>query len=431
MDCGNQQHAGISCDLIIIGMGMAGMAAALFAAERHIDTVQIGATGELAFASGMMDLLGVHPLKSAQVVNTPWKGIDRLCLDEPQHPFARLPATSIRIAMATVLESLKRWGYPHLVDPLNNLAVITPVGTIKPTYAIPHTMARGPSALAEHAPCLLVDFHGLKGFSAQQIASSLEQRWPGLRPLRIAFPDATGELFPERMARALDLAANRARLIAAIRPHIKDAAVVALPAVLGIHNTLQAMQDMEQGLGVPVFEIPTMMPAATGLRLKERFEQHLPAMGIRTRYQQNVSGVRKLADGRWLLNGDHNGDPFEIKARAAVLCSGRFFGKGLHAGRHQIRETIFGLPVAQPRDRAAWHHKELFNRQGHPINRAGIVIDNEFRPVNENGQFVHANLFAAGSILAHQDWVRQKCGSGLAIATAYGAIEACKNLLES
>jgi glycerol-3-phosphate dehydrogenase subunit B len=182
---------------------------------------------------------------------------------------------------------------------------------------------------------------------------------------------------------------------------------------------------------VPVFEIPTMMPAATGLRLKERFEQHLPAMGIRTRYQQNVSGVRKLADGRWLLKGDHNGDPFEIKARAAVLCSGRFFGKGWHAGRHQIRETIFGLPVAQPRDRAAWHHKELFNRQGHPINRAGIVIDNEFRPVNENGQFVHANLFAAGSILAHQDWVRQKCGSGLAIATAYGAIEACKNLLES
>lgn len=32
---------------------------------------------------------------------------------------------------------------------------------------------------------------------------------------------------------------------------------------------------------------------------------------------------------------------------------------------------------------------------------------------------------AAGAILAHQDWVRQKCGSGLAIATAYGAVRAC------
>ena len=32
---------------------------------------------------------------------------------------------------------------------------------------------------------------------------------------------------------------------------------------------------------------------------------------------------------------------------------------------------------------------------------------------------------AAGAILAHQDWVRRKCGSGLAIATAYGAVRAC------
>ena len=33
-------------------------------------------------------------------------------------------------------------------------------------------------------------------------------------------------------------------------------------------------------------------------------------------------------------------------------------------------------------------------------------------------------LFVAGSILAHQDWMRMKCGSGLAIATAYGAVNA-------
>jgi glycerol-3-phosphate dehydrogenase subunit B len=26
--------------------------------------------------------------------------------------------------------------------------------------------------------------------------------------------------------------------------------------------------------------------------------------------------------------------------------------------------------------------------------------------------------------LAHQDWMRMKCGSGLAIATAYGAVNA-------
>jgi glycerol-3-phosphate dehydrogenase subunit B len=37
-------------------------------------------------------------------------------------------------------------------------------------------------------------------------------------------------------------------------------------------------------------------------------------------------------------------------------------------------------------------------------------------------------LFAAGSILAHQDWVREKCGSGLALASAYGAVRAVERL---
>jgi len=42
--------------------------------------------------------------------------------------------------------------------------------------------------------------------------------------------------------------------------------------------------------------------------------------------------------------------------------------------------------------------------------------------LDRHGQTAFENLFAAGSILAHQDWMRMKCGSGLAIATAYAAV---------
>jgi glycerol-3-phosphate dehydrogenase subunit B len=111
------------------------------------------------------------------------------------------------------------------------------------------------------------------------------------------------------------------------------------------------------------------------------------------------------------------------------LGSGRFFGKGLHAQRHGIRETIFNLPVVQPADRAAWHHKDLLEPSGHPINRAGVAVDDSFRPMDSSGHVLYNNLFAAGAILAHQDWIRQKCGSGLAIATAFGAIKACNDYL--
>ena len=50
-------------------------------------------------------------------------------------------------------------------------------------------------------------------------------------------------------------------------------------------------------------------------------------------------------------------------------------------------------------------------------------------PSDEQGRCLYPNLFAAGSILAHQDWIRQKCGSGLAIASAYAAVRASKTVL--
>ena len=51
----------IKCDLCVIGSGLAGMAATFFAATRDLSVAQVGHTGEIIFASGLLDLLGVHP----------------------------------------------------------------------------------------------------------------------------------------------------------------------------------------------------------------------------------------------------------------------------------------------------------------------------------------------------------------------------------
>lgn len=417
------------CDLLIIGTGMAGMAAALFAARHGIDTVQVGQAGEIAFASGLLDLLGVHPVSGGRALDDPWQGIVRLCRDAPLHPYAKLPAGSIRSAFEIVTEFLGQHNYPYVFTPDRNQQIITPAGTIKPTFAVPHTMRHGPPTLAERRPCLLVDFEGLKGFSVRQIAGSLIDHWPELRTAHLHFPDANGELYTEHMARALDIPQSREKLIAAIRPHVRTAEAVGLPAVLGVYRTQQTIQCLEQGLGVPVFEIPTMVPGVTGLRLRELFEQHLPPMGIRPFYQQRIHAARRLPDGCWRFDVGGADRVTQITAKSAVLCSGRFFGKGLHADRQGIREPLFNLPVVQPQSRADWHHKDLLHTDGHPINRAGVAVDDSFRPMDSSGHVLYNNLFAAGAILAHQDWIRQKCGSGLAIATAFGAIKACNDYL--
>jgi glycerol-3-phosphate dehydrogenase subunit B len=88
-----------------------------------------------------------------------------------------------------------------------------------------------------------------------------------------------------------------------------------------------------------------------------------------------------------------------------------------------VRESILGLPARQPASREAWHQRDFLDPSGHAINRAGLEIDGAWRPLDASGKPVWPRLFAVGSILAHQDWMRSKCGSGLAIATAWAALD--------
>ena len=281
----------MECDLLVIGSGMAGMAAAMFAGQHHIDTVQVGITGEINFASGLLDVLGVHPQDQGVLWEDPWAGIRQLVKDTPDHPYARLGINRIQCAMDTCIDFLERAGLHYTTRNNLNSQIITPAGTVKTTYAVPHSMAAGARALAAKTPTLLVDFHGLKGFSARQIIETAGRRWPGLKQARLAFPGTRGELYTEHAARSLDLAANRQKVLAdLIRPHMDGAKAVGLPAILGIYHTSDGVTDLERQLGVPVFEIPTMVPAVTGLRLREAFEQRLPATGIRALYQQKGVG---------------------------------------------------------------------------------------------------------------------------------------------
>jgi glycerol-3-phosphate dehydrogenase subunit B len=306
-----------------------------------------------------------------------------------------------------------------------NALVLTPVGTIKPSYFIPRTMWNGVQALQAKEPCLIVDIEGLKGFSARQIVASLRSMWPNLSHATISFPGTLnpGEVYLEPLARSLVIPQTREALADALRPHLKKARFLGMPAVLGIQDSHRILSDIENRVGVPVFEIPTMPPSIPGLRLKETFESNLSAKGIRRFFQKRVMGVQVDGRGFMVQIGDTSPET-RIKTKGVVLASGRFLGKGLSADRKQIRESIFNLPVYQPVKRSEWHCNEFLDPAGHPVNRAGIETDDRFRPLGRSGKAAHESLFAAGSILAHQDWIRQKCGSGLAIATAYAAVNA-------
>ena len=414
----------IECDLCVIGSGLAGMAAALFAAARGLRVAQMGHTGEIIFASGLLDLLGVHPVAEKRAWSDPWAAIDALVGEMPQHPYARLKKADIKAAFDEILAFLEETGltYHRIGD--RNTGVLTSLGTIKSTYAVPHTMWQGASALEKKPACLIVDIRGLKGFSARQIVAALNGAWPNLRSERISFPDSDhlNEVYTEHMANALLLQHNREKFAKVVSPLVNKSKIVGLPAILGLYRTHEVISHLEELIGVPIFEIPTIPPSVPGLRLKEAFERGLRAKNVQYFSLTKALEVRQVSDNRFKTQIGRDGVEHIVDSGGVILASGRFIGGGLFADRTHIRETIFGLPVFQPASRHNWHHRDFLDVRGHSINLAGLEIDDSFRPLNDSGDPAFETLFAAGSILAHNDWKRLKCGAGLAIATAFGAV---------
>jgi len=414
----------VLADVAIVGAGFAGMSAAIFAGARGLSTVQVGNAGALLFSSGPLDLMGVHPVEEGRTWSDPFAAAAAVARDIPGHPYARVDAQSIRAAFVEIVAALGEAGLDY--GPLGdaNRELVTGAGTVKTTYCVPRSMLANVEALAGRVPCLLVDFHGLREYSAAGIVAALSERWPRLRALRVEFRAgvAAGETHAAHLARALELAASRAALAEQIRPHLADARAVGLPAVLGLRRTDAIAADLAGQLGVPVFEVPTIPTSVPGLRLKDAFERAVARRGVRRIVQRRAIAVVLEADHFALHLEDAPPGSAPLRARAVVLATGRFMGHGLVADRSRIRETLLDLPVVQPASRSAWHQADFFDPRGHAVNRAGVSVDETFRPCDAAGQRVHPRLFAIGTLLAHHDWARTKCGAGVAIVSARAAI---------
>ncbi|WP_027184208.1 glycerol-3-phosphate dehydrogenase subunit GlpB [Desulfovibrio inopinatus] len=406
-------------DVMILGSGYAGLAAALFAQKAGLKVALCGGAGAIDFSTGCIDLMAVVDGKR---FDDPYEAITQVVKSNPEHPFGRMAQEEIETALTEFTGFLGSIGLPYVHSFGRNQRMVTFAGSIRRTYSVPMMSASCVAALAATAPTLFVDFAGLKGFSANQIVETRKADWPGLRSLRVRFPKPEGEFYPEAIARNLDFPNKREALADMVREHVHDVEYIGFPAVLGYTDPPAAIAHLEELLGRPVFEIPVMPPAISGARIRGIFERHMPTMGIELYPQKTVESVRV----------DENGEiefsigkkyPKTVRSRTTLLATGRFFSKGIRADRHTVRESVFDLPVVQPAVRADWFKPDFFDPGGHGLHYAGIATDNLFRPCDENGQPMLQNLYAAGSILAGNDWSRNKSGAGFAIATAWKAVE--------
>jgi glycerol-3-phosphate dehydrogenase subunit B len=426
----SEESRHFTTELAVIGSGIAGFSASIFALNRGLTVAQVGNTGAIAYTTGYLDLFGKLDA-SRELVNDPYQALAMVRRQTPKHPLARLTDVEIVQAFQEVTDFLGSCGISYSAPGMNNIVAMTPAGTLKPTLSLPRTMAAGPKALAAGDACVIIDFKGLKGFSGRQVVANLSDRWPRLGTARLRFPGMDhGEIYPEVMARALEVASIREQLAPLLHEAAGKSRVIGLPALLGMHAPDVVHAELERLTGLTIFEIPTMPPSVPGIRLREMFEQEFPKKGVTLIPQQKVAAIDFHDDGGLLRLADNYG-PITIRAKAILLATGRFLSGGLEAGLHGIVEPLVGLPVTQPEGRAAWYREQYTDCRGHDIHKAGIEVDDNMRPLGKDGQIFHPHLFAAGVVLAHQDWIRNRCGAGVAIATAFRAVGSIVRLVES
>ena len=414
----------IETDLFIIGSGMAGMSAAIFAANRDINCVLSGGAGGLEHSSGLLDLWGISLTQKGRITKKPWDMLLKIPEMMPLHPYSNLKKDTLSKAFLELTSSLKTHGLTYTGNDALNSMVMTPFGTLHPTYRLPVTMKSNVEAFKKKEPCLILDFKGLREFSALFFKEVMKKDWPGIRAQCLEFPDTRlrSEISTPFLARSFETQQTQSKFISLIKPLLKGESYLGLPAILGVNSSDKVLSTLEKELNIKIFEIPTSPVSVPGLRLKETMMKALEGSSVTILQNKRVTKVLKASNKGFECELGSNMFPAIVHSKAVLLATGRFLGRGLYADQKRIHESIFDLPVCQPKTREDWHMPDLFNRDGHRINQAGIETDDLFRPAMNNKKPVFNNLFASGSILAHQDWMRSKCGAGLSIGTSFHAI---------
>ena len=393
--------------IVVVGAGLAGL---------------VAGAGGLHLSPGTIDVLGYAPER----VDETAPALERLAAERPGHPYAALAPEPLGEALSWFREATE--GLGHEGDPGRNMLLPSAAGAARPTALAPAAVAAG--RLDGQVRIVAVGLRSLKDFYPAFLAENLERaRLPegtsvSARAVEVDWSGRPGwaDVATPVHARALDHPEERRRLAGELRPLIEPGELVVLPAMVGMERPVEAWSDLQDLLGAPVAEVPTIPPSVPGMRLQRALVALLRAAGGDLVLGPSATGLEG-ANGRVSGVRVHQAQRTRaLPADAVVLATGGFASGGIALdSRGTLRESVAGLPVSG--DSAL--SPRYFDDQ--PLLRAGLVVDERMRPVDPGGHTVWNNLHAAGGIVAGAEPWREKSGEGIAIA---GAVRAATAILE-
>jgi glycerol-3-phosphate dehydrogenase subunit B len=307
-----------------------------------------------------------------------------------------------------------------------NVLVPTAVGVAKPTVLLPEAMQAGD--LRSGGRFVFVGLRALKSFYPAYLADNLGQSKlpsgavPHARAIVLSDPGREADVSPLDYARRFEDPGFRAAVANELGPQLEPEEVVGFPAVLGLDRHRESWLALQELLEHRVFEVPTLPPSVPGIRLYRALRDALRRAGVRIILGPMAIGAE--TDGARVAaitiqsaanRSEHH------RGRWFVLATGGFATGAIQLDSFgEVRETVFGLPVAgvpeadRPRFLPGYF-------DDHPIARAGLSVDERLRPLDAEGRPAYENLFAAGAVLGGAEPWREQSGNGLALATGFAA----------
>jgi glycerol-3-phosphate dehydrogenase subunit B len=419
-------------DVAVIGAGLSGLVTAVRLAGEGARVVIIaqgnGATHwsggplDLGFAPGARD-----PAAAVRVLGS-----------RAGHPYTYLGA-DLPAAVVWLVELLRDAGLAYvgsLDQPFGRLP--TGAGATRPVALVPDGQAAALEPWRTGEDLVIVGPAGFKDLWPDAVASSLGRRavWGGsrapstVRGLTVDLPSIGGRrnLSALTLAQLFDDPGWRSTALDAIARGVdtvaRGEARIGLPAVLGLDDHASVLRDAADRLGRPVIELPLVPPGIPGLRLYRALRAALIARGGRLLLGEPVLRVERQQRRVQALVTAAAAREQVVRVGATVLATGGLTGGGVVGDPDgRLRETVFGLPVDGPAI-DDWLTGDSLQPGSQPIELAGLRTDVELRPVEPSqagARPIYDNVRIVGSALAGQRFLLERCGDGVAVASAWRA----------
>ena len=399
-------------DALVIGAGTAGLTAGIRLAQGGLRVTVMG-TGEgcLPVASGTVDVLGYAP----DPVESPLAALPAFLAANPDHPYRLAGTGGLGQSVAWFVKTAEPLGYRGELS--RNRWVPTVLGGLRPTALVPASMAA--ADLGAGGEVVIAGIRGFRDLHPALLVANLSRAAAGSAPaiqaraVELDWPGSAGDLPAFRLARRLEDAEIRRRLVSPAPP----------PA--GRSARRWACRRSWAGSGPPRSTPTSSAGWESRSSRSPACPRRSPACGSSTA----CAGRCARAGGRLLLGSTRRGRhprhgsvdsvtitqasrQVEVSAGFYVLATGGFpTGGVVREPDGELREPVFGLPVRGPAAGEQPFGDEYLAE--HPLDRAGLGTDADGRPLGAGGAPHAANLYAAGAVLAGGVPWREKSGEGV------------------